>query len=299
MIAFIEEHREVYGVEPICRVLPIAPSTYHAHAAVARNPGKASDRSRRDAETLKTIKRVHDESRGRYGVRKVWRQLRREKSDVSRCTVERLMRDQGLQGVSRGRKKTTIPDPARPCPEDKVKRTFKADAPDTLWVADFTYVQTAMAMVYVAFIVDVFARKIVGWRVSTSMTTSFVLDALNQAICSRRPAHSGLIHHSDRGMQYLSFRYTERLAEAGIDTSVGSVGDSYDNALAETVIGLFKTEVVKHLGPWKTIGQLEWETMKWVHWYNKDRLHGAIGYQTPNEMEREFRQQQNELEKAA
>ena len=299
MIAFIEEHREVYGVEPICRVLPIAPSTCHAHAAVARNPGKASDRSRRDAETVETIKRVHDQSRGRCGVRKVWRQLRREKSAVARCTVERLMRDQGLQGVSRGRKKTAVPDPARPCPEDKVKRTFKADAPDKLWVADFTYAQTAMAMVYAAFIVDVFARKIVGWRVSTSMTTNFVLDALNQAICSRRPAPSGLIHHSDRGMQYLSFRCTERLAEAGIDPSVGSVGDSCDNALAETVIGLFKTEVVKHLGPWKTIGQLEWETMKWVHWHNKDRLHGAIGYLTPNEMEHAFRQQQNELEKAA
>ena len=265
MIDFIETHREACGVEPVCRVLPIAPSTYYSHAAVARDPGKASDRSKRDAEMTETIKRVHDRSKGRYGARKVWRQLRREESGVARCTVERLMRKQGLQGVSRGRKTTTIPNPARPCPEDKVERAFRADAPNNLRVADSAHVQTATAMVYAAFIIDVFARKIVGWRVSTSMTTSFVLDALNQAISRRQPAQRGLIHHSDRGMQYLSIRYAERLAEAGIDMPVGSVGDSCDNALAESVIGLFKTEVAEHLGPWETAGQLEWETLKWVH----------------------------------
>ena len=229
MIAFIEEHREVYGVEPICRVLPIAPATFHRHAAIARKPELASDRARQDKEDFEEIRRVYDKSRGRYGARKVWHQLRRDEHDIARCTIERLMRKEELQGVTRGKTKTTVPDPAQPCPDDKVNRQFTADAPDQLWVSDFTYVSTWMGMVYVAFIIDVFARKIVGWRVSTSMTTSFVLDALNQAIAQRCPAEGGrLIHHSDRGSQYLSIRYTERLADAGIDTSVGSVGDSYD-----------------------------------------------------------------------
>ena len=228
-------------------------------------PEKPSARSKRDAETLKTIRSVHDKSRGRYGARKVWCQLRRKDGGPARCTVERLMRKQGLQGVSRGRKTTTIPHPARPCPRDKTDRKFKADAPDQLRVADCTYVHTAMGTAYAAFVIDVFARKIVGWRVSTLMTTSFVLDALNQAICQRRPRLGALTHHPDRGMHCLSIRYATRLAEAGIDMWVGSVGDSCDNALAETVIGLFKTEAVKHLGPWKTKGRLEWKTMKWVH----------------------------------
>lgn len=228
MIAFIEAHREVFGVEPICRVLPIAPATYYARAAMVRNPALASDRARQDIEDFEKIKRVHDKSKGRYGARKVWHQLRRDEHDIARCTVERLMRKHGLQGVTRGKTKTTIPDPAQPCPDDKVNRQFIADAPNQLWVSDFTYVSTWTGMVYVAFVIDVFARKIVGWRVSTSMTTGFVLDALNQAICQRYPLEgSGLIHHSDRGSQYLSIRYTERLADAGIDTSVGSVGDSY------------------------------------------------------------------------
>lgn len=216
----------------------------------------------------------------------IWPHLRREGKDIARCTVERLMRAHGYQGVTRGHKRTTIPDPAQACPDDKVNRVFTATAPNQLWVSDFTYVSTWRGMVYVAFIIDVFARKIVGWRVSTSMTTGFVLDALNQAICQRCPAEgSGLIHHSDRGSQYLSIRYTERLAEAGIDTSVGSVGDSYDNALAESVIGLFKAEVIEFFGSWKSASQVEWETLKWVSWYNTERLHSAIDYLTPQEAE--------------
>lgn len=226
-------------------------------------------------------------------------QLRRDGYDIARCTVVRLMHLHGLQGVVRGQKKTTIPDAAQPCPDDKVNRQFVAAMPNQLWVSDFTYVSTWAGMVYVAFVIDVFARKIVGWRVSTSMTTSFVLDALNQAICQRCPTDGGLIHHSDRGSQYLSIRYTERLADAGIDTSVGSVGDSYDNALAESIIGLFKTEVINFLGPWKSMAQVERETLQWVSWYNKERLHSAIGHRPPQEVEEAFYEQMKTLEKAA
>ena len=199
MITFIEEHRDDFGVEPICRVLLIAPSTYYARAAIARDPDLSCDRAKSDARDSEEIKRVHEQSGGRYGVRKVWHELRREGQDIARCTVERLMITLGLQGVVRGKKKrTTIPDPAQPCPHDKVNRAFTATAPNQLWVSDFTYVSSWMGMVYVAFVIDVFARKIVGWRVSTTMTTGFVLDALNQAICQRRPAEAdGLIHHSD------------------------------------------------------------------------------------------------------
>ncbi len=210
------------------------------------------------------------------------------------------MKVMGLQGVTRGKKKTTIPDPAQACPEDKVNRAFTATAPNQLWVSDFTYVSTWAGMVYVAFVIDVFARKIVGWRVSTSMATSFVLDALNQAICQRIPSQAdGLIHHSDRGSQYLAVRYTERLAQAGIDASVGSVGDSYDNALAESIIGLFKTEVIEFFGTWKTVGQIEWETLDWVSWYNNRRLHGAIGHRPPQELEDAFYANLNTLDKVA
>lgn len=250
---------------------------------------------------MAAIRKVFDGSRGRYGARKIWHQLRRSGHDIARSTVERLMKIMGLQGVVRGKKViTTNPDTAQPCPDDKVNRAFVADMPNQLWVSDFTYVSSWQGMVYVAFVIDVFARKIVGWRVSTSMTTGFVLDALNQAICQRAPSEADkLIHHSDRGSQYLSIRYTERLAEAGIDTSVGSVGDSYDNALAESIIGLFKTEVIKFLGPWKSVGQVEWETLKWVDWYNNTRLHSAIGYVTPNEAEEAFYAALNDAEKAA
>lgn len=301
MILFIDDQRSVFGVEPICRVLGIAPSTYYDRKAVERDPNLASDRAKQDRLDMAAIKEAFDGSRGRYGARKVWHQLRRERHDVARCTVERLMKAMGLQGVVRGKKViTTNPDTAQPCPDDKVNRAFVADMPNQLWVSDFTYVSSWQGMVYVAFIIDVFARKIVGWRVSTSMTTGFVLDALNQAICQRAPSEADkLIHHSDRGSQYLSIRYTERLAEAGIDTSVGSVGDSYDNALAESIIGLFKTEVIKFLGPWKSVGQVEWETLKWVDWYNKTRLHSAIGYITPDEAEEAFYANLKGDEKAA
>jgi putative transposase len=301
MIAFIEGHRGVFGVGPICRVLGIAPSTFYAHQAVERDPDLASARAKQDVLDNAAIKRVFDASRGRYGARKVWHVLRREGRDIARCTVERLMRALQIQGVVRGKKViTTNPDAAQPCPDDKVNRAFVAETPNQLWVSDFTYVSSWRGTVYVAFVIDVFARKVVGWRVSTSMTTGFVLDALNQAICQRAPSEAGgLIHHSDRGSQYLSIRYTERLAEAGIDTSVGSVGDSYDNALAESIIGLFKTEVINFLGPWKSVGQVEWETLKWVDWYNTERLHSAIGYVTPQEAEEVFYENLNAEEKAA
>lgn len=301
MIAFIERHREVFGVGPICRVLGIAPSTFYAHKAVERDPELASARAKRDRTDETAIKRVFEASRGRYGARKVWHVLRREGRDIARCTVERLMRAMQIQGVVRGKKViTTNPDAAQPCPDDKVNRAFVAQTPNQLWVSDFTYVSSWQGTVYVAFVIDVFARKIVGWRVSTSMTTGFVLDALNQAICQRAPSEADkLIHHSDRGSQYLSIKYTERLAEAGIDTSVGSVGDSYDNALAESIIGLFKTEVINFLGPWKSVGQVEWETLEWVDWYNTERLHSAIGYVTPQEKEEAFLADLSAVEKAA
>ena len=301
MIAFIEGHREVFGVGPICRVLGIAPSTFYEHKAVERDPERASARAKRDVLDEDAIKRVFEASRSRYGARKVWHVLRREGRDIARCTVERLMRALQIQGVVRGKKViTTNPDTAQPCPDDKVNRAFVAQMPNQLWVSDFTYVSSWQGMVYVAFVIDVFARKIVGWRVATSMTTGFVLDALNQAICQRAPSEADkLIHHSDRGSQYLSIKYTQRLAEAGIDTSVGSVGDSYDNALAESIIGLFKTEVINFLGPWKTVSQVEWETLKWADWYNTERLHSAIGYVTPEEAEEEFYEALNADEKAA
>jgi len=301
MVRFIEDYRDTFGVEPICRTLPIAPSTYYARAAILRAPDLASNRAKSDALDSDEIKGVYDDSGERYGARKVWHQLRRERYDIARCTVERLMKALGLQGVVRGKKKrTTIPDPTQLCPDDKVNRKFTAASPNQLWVSDFTYVSSWMGMVYVAFVIDVFARKIVGWRVSTSMTTSFVLDALNQAICQRCPSEANdLIHHSDRGSQYLSIKYTERLVDAGIDPSVGSVGDSYDNALAESTIGLFKTEVINFMGPWKTVGQVEWETLRWVNWYNTKRIHSAIGYTTPTEAEEAFYANLNILDNVA
>jgi transposase InsO family protein len=287
MIAFIDDHRASYGVEPICRQLPIAPSTYHAHRARRDDPSRLSGRTKRDAELRVEIARVHAENFGVYGARKVWRQLRREGFEVARCTVERLMRAMGLQGVVRGKRiKTTIPDPAQPCPRDKVNRQFQAPAPNRLWVSDFTYVATWRGFVYVAFVIDTYARRIVGWRVSGSATAGFVLDALEQAIHDRQPARgAGLIAHSDRGSQYLAIRYTERLAEEGIEPSVGSVGDSYDNALAETVIGLFKTEVIRPRGPWHSLEAVEFATLEWVDWFNHRRLLESIGNVPPAEAE--------------
>ncbi len=301
MTAFIDEFREEFGVEPICRVLPIAPSTYHARKAVARDPSCASARMRRDAQLKDKIQEVWSENRKLYGARKVWHALKRDGVEVARCTVERLMREMGLQGVVRGKKiVTTNPDTARPCPDDKVNRAFHADRPNQLWVSDFTYVPTWSGTVYVAFVIDVFARRIVGWRVSSSMTTQFVLDALEQALWQRKPlGNKSLTHHSDRGSQYLSIRYTERLADAEVDPSVGTVGDSYDNALAESVIGLFKAEVIKQLGPWKMMRDVEWETMNWVDWYNQNRLLSSIGYMPPAEAERRCLEQIEAMDKVA
>ena len=290
MIAVIDDHRGAYGVEPICRELPIAPSTYRAHAARRTDPSKAPPRMRRDAALRVEIRRVWAENFRVYGARKVWRQLGREGIDVARCTVARLMRQMGLQGIVRGKSvRTTISDKAAPCPLDRVNRDFKAPAPNRLWVSDFTYVASWTGVVYVAFVIDAYARRIVGWRVSKSAEASFVLDALEQAIHARRPARGGgLIHHSDRGSQYLSIRYTERLGAAGIAPSVGSVGDSYDNALAETVIGLFKTEVIRRLGPWRTLEAVEIATLQWVDWFNHRRLLEPIGNIPPAEAEASY-----------
>jgi putative transposase len=287
MIAFIDDHRSAYGVEPICEVLPIAPSTYHRHAARRADPSRLPARAKRDANLMPEIRRVFDENFQVYGVRKVWRQLRREGQEVARCTVERLMQTARLQGVIRGKPvRTTISDKAAPCPLDHVNRQFQAPRPNTLWVSDFTYVATWTGFVYVAFVIDTFARRIVGWRVSRTAHASFVLDALEQALHDRRPLHrGGLVHHSDRGSQYLSIKYTERLAKAGIEPSVGSVGDSYDNALAETINGLYKAEVIHRRGPWRSFEAVEFATLEWVDWFNHRRLLEPIGNIPPAEAE--------------
>ena len=287
MIAFIDEQREVYGVEPICKVLPIAPSTYHDHLAKRRDPTKMSARAQRDMALKPEIARVFAENFEVYGARKVWRQLAREGVSVARCTVERLMAGLGLQGVIRGKPvRTTVQDKAAPCPLDHVNRQFHAPAPNRLWLSDFTYVSTWSGFVYVAFIIDAYARRIVGWRVSRTAHAGFVLDALEQALHERRPARKiGLVHHSDRGSQYVSIRYTERLAEAGIEPSVGSVGDSYDNALAETINGLYKAEVIHRRGQWHSFEAVEFATLTWVDWFNHRRLLQPIGNIPPAEAE--------------
>jgi len=266
MITFIDDHREAHGVEPICRMLPIAPSTYHDHVARRSDPAKLSALAKRDQELKPEIERVFAENFEVYGARKVWRQMVREGFDVARCTVERLMADLGLHGVIRGKPiRTTVQDKGAPCPRDHVNRVFHAPAPNRLWLSDFTYVSTWSGFVYVAFVIDAYARRIVGWRVSRTAHASFVLDALEQALHERRPAHrGGLVHHSDRGSQYVSIRYSERLAEAGIEPSVGSVGDSYDNALAETINGLYKAEVIHRRGPWRSFEAVEFATLTWV-----------------------------------
>jgi transposase InsO family protein len=300
MIAFIDDNRTAYGVEPICRVLPIAPSTYHARVAQRADPSKASGRAERDARLCGEIRRVFEANFGVYGVRKVWRQLSREGASVARCTVARLMRQMGLRGVVRGKEtRTTIAGKA-PCPADRVNRQFRAARPNLLWLADFTYVATWRGFVYVAFVIDAFARRIVGWRVSKTAHAGFVLDALEQALHDRRPVQgSGLVHHSDRGVQYVSIHYTERLAEAGIDPSVGSVGDSYDNALAETVNGLFKAEVIRRRGPWRSLEAVEFATLEWVDWFNHRRLLEPIGNMPPAEAEERYYAQLQEIALAA
>ena len=288
---FIDQHREVYGVEPICAVLPIAPSTYFRWKAQQHDPARRSRRAQHDDTLRAAIQRIWDDNEQVYGAEKVWRQLRRDGVRVARCTVERLMRAMGLRGAVRGRAwiVTTHADDTAARPADLVDRRFVATRPNELWVSDFTYVATWRGFVYVAFVIDVFARCIVGWRVSSSLRTDFVLDALEQAIYQRcGDETTDLIHHSDRGSQYLSMRYTERLADAGINPSVGSRGDSYDNALAKSVIGLFKTEVIQRKGPWRHAEAVEFATLRWVDWFNNRRLLEPIGYVPPAEYEAQY-----------
>jgi transposase InsO family protein len=286
MVAFIDQHKDEYGVEPMCSVLPIAPSTYYEHARRRREPKRMPARHQRDGQLQSEIRRVYEDNQLVYGAKKVWRQLRREDVRVARCTVARLMAKMGLRGAVRGRafKVTTVANDAQPRPLDRVGRRFEAERPNQLWVADITYVATWSGFVYVAFVIDVFSRYIVGWRVSSSLRSDLALDALEQALWARQPG-DGLVHHSDRGVQYLSIRYTERLAEAGIEASVGSKGDSYDNALAEAINSLFKAEVIYRRGPWKSREAVELATLTWVDWFNKRRLLEPLGYVPPAEFE--------------
>ena len=291
MVSFIDDHRGEHGVEPICEVVPIAPSTFYAHKAMQADPSLRSPRAKRDAWLKVEVRRVWEENRELYGAEKVWRQLNREGIPAAWCTVRRLMKEMGLQGAVRGKafKVTTIPGEESSRPLDLVNRDFQVSRPNELWVSDLTYVATWRGFVYVAFVIDVYARRIVGWRVSTSLRSDLALDALEQAISEREDDQDGrLIHHSDHGVQYLSIRYTERLAEAGIEPSVGSVGDSYDNALAESIIGLFKTEVIRRLGPWRNGEDVEFATLEWVWWFNYHRLLEPIGHVPPAEYEEAY-----------
>ena len=299
MVSFIDSHRAQYGVESICAQLPIAPSTYYKMKAREADSAKVPPRVKRDGELSVQIRRVYDENFAAYGARKVWRQLKREDIEVARCTVERLMRSLRLQGVVRGRGcRTTVADERAVRPLDHVNRQFHASRPNELWVADFTYVATWTGFVYVAFVIDVFSRRIIGWRAARSMRAELVLDALEQAIWARSGA-KGVVHHSDRGGQYLSIRYSERLAEIGAQPSVGSVGDSYDNALAETIIGLYKTELIHRRGPWRNLDQVEYATLEWVDWFNNRRLLEPIGNIPPVEYEAQYHQSAGQLPMAA
>ena len=293
MVRYIDDHKSRFGVEPICAVLPIAPSTYYEQKAREHDPDRRPARAIRDEALKPEIQRVFDENFRVYGAHKVWTQLNREGLRVARCTVERLMKALGLRGVVRGKTfKTTIPDELADRRQDRVNRTFSVSRPNALWVADLTYVATWRGLVFVAFVIDAFARRIVGWRVSSSLRSDIALDALEQALYDRRFVDGEeLIHHSDHGVQYVSIRYTERLAEAGIEPSVGSVGDSYDNALAETIIGLFKTEVIRQQGPWRGIDAVELATLEWVDWFNHRRLLEPIGNVPPAEKEDEYYRQ--------
>ncbi|EOR1964960.1 IS3-like element IS1203 family transposase, partial [Escherichia coli] len=282
MMPLLDKLREQYGVGPVCSELHIAPSTYYHCQQQRHHPDKRSARAQHDDWLKREIQRVYDENHQVYGVRKVWRQLLREGIRVARCTVARLMAVMGLAGVLRGKKVRTTISRKAVAAGDRVNRQFVAERPDQLWVADFTYVSTWQGFVYVAFIIDVFAGYIVGWRVSSSMETTFVLDALEQALWARRP--SGTIHHSDKGSQYVSLAYTERLKEAGLLASTGSTGDSYDNAMAESINGLYKAEVI-HRKSWKNRAEVELATLTWVDWYNNRRLLGRLGHTPPAEAE--------------
>ena len=294
-MAFIDRYRDRFGVEPICRVLRernvgIAPSTYYAFKS--RPP---SARAQRDGWLTEQIRRVHQENYGVYGAVKVWAQLNREGTRVARCTVERLMRNAGLRGVSRGRRKIRTTEPSgTDYPVDLVERDFTAGAPDLLWVADLTYVRTRAGWVYAAFIIDAYSRYIVGWQTATTLRASLAIDALEMALATRRRNPQGLVHHSDRGSQYLSVRYTTRLAESQIVSSVGSRGDSYDNALAESTIGLYKTELINQRGPWRDLDHTTFATLEYIDWYNHRRLHGGITpdntYTTPADHETAYHQ---------
>ena len=289
MVRFIDDYRDVYGVEPICRVLPIAPSTYFQRKAWEATPESRSKRAREDDRLVVEIHRIRAENRHVYGAEKVWKEMRRQGITVARCRVERLMRRLGLVGVTRGRPSTftTTPGDGDDRPLDLVNRNFRADGPNQLWVSDLTYVATWSGFAYAAFVVDVYSRRIVGWCVSSSLSTNLALDALEQALWEREGRETkGLVHHSDRGSQCLSFRYTSRLAEAGIEPSVGSRGDSYDNALAESIIGLYKAELVRHEGPWEGMEDLELATLSWVWWFNNKRLLGPIGDVPPSSTRR-------------
>ncbi|NYR06644.1 IS3 family transposase [Escherichia coli] len=285
MMPLLDKLREQYGVGPLCSELHIAPSTYYHCQQQRHHPDKRSARAQRDDWLKKEIQRVYDENHKVYGVRKVWRQLLREGIRVARCTVARLMAVMGLAGVLRGKKVRTTISRKAVAAGDRVNRQFVAERPDQLWVADFTYVSTWQGFVYVAFIIDVFAGYIVGWRVSSSMETTFVLDALEQALWARRP--SGTVHHSDKGSQYVSLAYTRRLKEAGLLASTGSTGDSYDNAMAESINGLYKAEVI-HRKSWKNRAEVELATLTWVDWYNNRRLLERLGHTPPAEAEKAY-----------
>jgi putative transposase len=299
MIEFIDEHKSSYGFEPIRETIEIAPATYYEHKHQEREPQRRSQRVRRDGALRPEIQRVFDDNYGVYGVRKVWKQLNRERISIAKCTVRRLMRQMGLRGATRGKAftVTTIPDDLLARPRDLVDRGFTATAPNRLWIADITYVSTRAGFVYVAFVTDVFSRRIVGWRASRSLATGLALDALEQAIWDRLDGEvDGLIHHSDRGSQYLSIRYSERLADAGIEPSVGSVVDSYDNAMAETINGLYKTEVIRRRGPWKGLDDIEYATLEWVDWFNHRRILEPIGDIPPAEYEANYYRQTSPAE---
>ena len=300
MITFIDAYRSAYGVVSICRIIAIAPSTYYAHLKRRTSPATAPPRVQQDEALKPEIQRVYDDNFGVYRARKVWCQLKREGFDIPRCKIEGLMKVMGLQGVIRGRRvRTTVPDKAAPCPLDHVNREFHAAKPNTLWVSDFTYVSTWSGFVYVAFVIDAYARRIVGWRVSRTAHASFVLDALDQALAERRPvSDDGLVHHSDRGVQYVSIKYTERLADADLVPSVGSIGDSYDNALAETINGLYKAEVIHRCGPWRSFEAVEFATLEWVSWFNNRRLLASIGNMPPAEAEANYYANMEDLKQA-